>query len=72
MDAAYVFYLFHQSIPLMVESSCKTSRFLPISYWYVLELMDGRGLVLLKGLSRLHIYPPSGAHMRMIQGSEKV
>ena len=32
----------------------------------------GRGLILLSGLSRLHIYPSSGAHIRMIQGSEKV
>ena len=29
---------------------------------FVLELMDGRGLVLLRALSRLHIYPRSGAH----------
>ena len=35
-------------------------------------LMEGRGLVLLRGLFRLHIYPPSGAYIRMIQGSETV
>ena len=39
--------------------------------WKLLELMKGRGLVLLRGISRLHIYPPSGAHVRMMQGSEK-
>ena len=38
----------------------------------LMELMEGRGLVLLSGFSRLHIYLPSGAHIIMIQGSEKV
>ena len=33
--------------------------------------MDGRGLVLLRGLSRLYIYPPSGAHIRMVHASER-
>ena len=37
----------------------------------LLELMDGRGLVLLRGLSRLDIYPPSGANIRMVHAPER-
>ena len=37
-----------------------------------MELMEGRGRDSSQGLSRLHIYAPSGAHIRMTQGSEKV
>ena len=40
---------------------------------WLLKLMEAEDLhILLRGLSRLHIYPPSGAYIRMIQDSEKV
>ena len=34
----------------------------------VLKLMEGRGLDSSQGLSRLHIYPPRGAHIRIREG----
>ena len=44
--------------------------------WYsaafLLELMNGRGLVFSGGSLGYIYYPPSGAHIRMIQGLEKV